>query len=149
VTFTADSNRFYATLATGGRMHLIEGDVAARRARIVADGVECPALSPDGTRVAFKKRTGGVVSSVVWRLAVLDLRTREVRELAETRSVDDQVEWLDDGHVLYALPAAAAGTAAMHVWAVAADGSGQPRLVMPDADSPVALAVAPSASAAR
>ena len=55
ITF-ADDRRFYATLQTGGRRHLVEADVSTRTAHVVGEDVECPALSPDSTRVAFKKR---------------------------------------------------------------------------------------------
>ena len=65
-------------------------------------GVECPSLSPDGTRIAFKKRNPGTV--VTWGISVLDLATLEDHPLAETRNVDDQVEWLDDQTVIYGLP---------------------------------------------
>jgi hypothetical protein len=104
VTFAPDVNRFYATLGTGGTQYLVEGNMRARRATVIRPGVECPALSPDGRRVAFKKRTieGG---ALIWRLALLDLTTMTERVLnGETRSVDDQVEWADDRHILYGLP---------------------------------------------
>ena len=139
VTFARDGNRFYATLGTRGQTYLIEGNLERREARVVRGGVECPALSPDNTRVAFKKRTGGVISAVTWRLSVLDLATGKEWELAETRSVDDQVEWLDDRQVLYGLLAAPSGTAVTNVWTVPADGSGEPRLLVPGAASPVVV----------
>jgi hypothetical protein len=139
VTFARDGNRFYATLGTRGQTYLIEGDLERREARVVRGGVECPALSPDNTRVAFKKRTGGVISAVTWRLSVLDLATGKEWELAETRSVDDQVEWLDDRQVLYGLLAAPSGTAVTNLWTVPADGSGEPRLLVPGAASPVVV----------
>ena len=63
------------------------------------ENVECPSLSPDGTRVAYKRRTGSATRP--WRLTVLDLATMRETPLAEPRSVDDQAEWLDDDHVLY------------------------------------------------
>lgn len=81
-------------------------------------------MSPDRTRVAFKKRVG----QGQWRLSVLDLKTFEERPLAETRSVDDQPEWLNDEEVLYGRDAA--------VWVVPASGGGKPRLLIPDALSP-------------
>ena len=56
-------NRFYATLGTRGQTYLIEGNLERREARVVRGGVECPALSPDNTRVAFKKRTPPAASS--------------------------------------------------------------------------------------
>ena len=105
--------RFYATLSTGGKIYLVEGDVETRRARVIAEGVECPSLSPDEKRVAFKRRQGNE-----WRLHVLDLATGRETPLAETRSVDDQVEWLDDDRILYGLIS--------DVWVVRADGRGQP-----------------------
>ncbi|MGH2350449.1 MAG: hypothetical protein ACRDJN_02400, partial [Chloroflexota bacterium] len=40
ITFARDSNRFYATLGTGGKTYLVEGDVAARQVRVLRDGVE-------------------------------------------------------------------------------------------------------------
>lgn len=68
----------------------------------------------------------------VW---VLDLGTRRRHPLAEPRSVDDQVQWLDDEHVLYALPGAADRAAIMDEWVVPADGGGEPRLFLPQAYS--------------
>jgi hypothetical protein len=139
VTFARDGNRFYATLGTGGRTYLIEGDLALREARVLRAGVECPSLSPDNTRVAFKKRTGGILAAVAWRLSVLDLVTGRDWELAEAQSVDDQVEWLDDRQIMYGLLAAPSGTAVTNVWVVPADGTGAPRLLIPGAASPVVL----------
>jgi hypothetical protein len=129
VTFARDSDRFYATMATGGRTYLIEGSVRARRARVIHENVECPSLSPDGTRVAFKKR--GPSKSKPWRLTVLDLATMRETPLAETRSVDDQAEWLDDDRVLYGLDGA--------VWTARADGRGRPRRFLAGADSPAVV----------
>jgi hypothetical protein len=139
VTFARDSNRFYATLGTGGHTYLIEGDLARREARVLRPGVECPALSPDNTRLAFKKRTGGVVTAVAWRLSVLNLVTEQEWELAETRSVDDQVEWLDDRHVLYSVLASPLWAVVTNVWSVPGDGGGTPELLVPGAASPVVV----------
>ena len=129
VTFAPDSDRFYATLATGGKTYLIEGSVGDRTAHVIHTNVECPSLSPDGTRVAYKKRVGP--SSAPWRLTVLDLATMRETPLAETHSVDDQAEWLDDGRVLYERDG--------QVWVVPADGSGSPRPYAAGADSPAAV----------
>jgi Tol biopolymer transport system component len=129
VTFGRDSDRFYATLATAGTTYLIEGSVSGRRARVIHENVECPSLSPDGTRIAYKKRTGS--GSAPWHLTVLDLATKHETPLADARSVDDQVEWLDDTHVLYAVDGA--------VWAARADGTGEPRRYIARADSPAAV----------
>jgi hypothetical protein len=129
VTFARDSDRFYATLATGGKTYLIEGSVSARRAHVVHENVECPSLSPDGTRIAYKKRTGS--STAPWRLTVLDLATMRETPLSDQRSVDDQAEWLDDGHVLYGVDGA--------VWEARADGTGQPVRFIARAGSPAAV----------
>lgn len=128
VTFAPDGRRFYATLAFGGTPYLVEGDLDARRVRIVAAHVECPSLSPDATRVAFKRADG-----LRWRLWVRDLRHGAERAVAgETRSIDDQVEWLDDTHVLYQFPSDDGNI----VYAADVDGAAPARIFMRDAWSP-------------
>ncbi len=60
--------------------------------------------------------------------------------LAETRHVDDQVEWLDDTAILYALPDPSAPTVRVtDIWQVPADGDGEPSLLLPHAFSPAVL----------
>ncbi|MFC4586676.1 TolB family protein [Sphaerisporangium corydalis] len=132
VTFTRDDNRFYATMASAGHRYLVEGDFTARTLRSVADGVECPSLSPDGTRIAFKAAVGGDPAKG-WRLSVLDLASGRRVALAESRSVDDQALWLDDHDVAYGLQRS---DGVNDVWAVPADGTGQARLLVPGANSP-------------
>lgn len=130
VTFDPrDSDRFYATLATGGRTYLIRGSVSSRTAHVLHENVECPSLSPDGTRIAYKRRTGS--DATPWRLTVLDLKTMRETSLAETRSVDDQAEWLDDHHVLYQL--------GDDTWVVPADGAGHPARFLRGAASPAVV----------
>jgi WD40-like Beta Propeller Repeat len=130
VTFApGDSDRFYATMATGGKTYLIQGSVSGRTAHTIHENVECPSLSPDGTRIAFKRRTGS--SSRPWHLTVLDLRTMRETPLAEPRSVDDQAAWLDADHVLYAVDGS--------IWSVPADGSGRPLRYVAGAGSPAAV----------
>ncbi|MEU9886269.1 hypothetical protein [Sphaerisporangium sp. NPDC051011] len=132
VTFAADDNRFYATLSTGGRRHLVEGDFTARTMRTLRDNVECPSLSPDGTRIAYKSAVGGDPKKG-WLLSVLDLASGRVTPLAETRSVDDQPAWLDDRTIAYALQT---GDGTNNTWSVPSDGTGAPRLLIPGANSP-------------
>jgi hypothetical protein len=129
VTFAQDSNAFYATLRTAGQIYLVAGDVAARTLRVVGEGVECPSLSPDNTRLAFKKRSADIDLS--WRLHVLDLETFETMPLAEVESVDDQVEWLDDDTIVYAKGG--------DLWTVPSDGGGTPGLLLRDALSPAVV----------
>lgn len=129
ITFDpADSDRFYATLATGDHHYLVEGSVSKRRMRVLRDGVECPSLSPNGMRIAYKSRIEG---SNRWRLHVLDVATLADHPVAEKRSIDDQPEWLDEGALVYS-----DGT---DVYTVPADGSGAAELLVEDATSPVAL----------
>ncbi|WP_340682732.1 hypothetical protein LCL61_29245 [Amycolatopsis coloradensis] len=135
VTFAKDDNRFFATMSTGGHRYLVEGDFVTRSVRAVRDDVECPSLSPDGTRIAFKSPVDGDPDKG-WRLSALDLSTSAVTQLAETRSVDDQAAWLDDHTVAYAIPR---GVGHSDIWSVPADGSGTPRLVIAEGDSPAAL----------
>jgi hypothetical protein len=116
VTFTADANTFYATLGSGNRRYLVMGDAARRTASVVAEGIECPALSPDHQRIAYKHRVreGG---RLIWRLAVLELSTMATHVIeGERRSVDDQVEWLDDRHIVYALPDEGSGNGGTSIW---------------------------------
>ena len=137
VTF-ADDDRFYATAASGGKTWLVEGSLNRRTVTALREDVECPSLSPDRTRIAFKKH--GDLPAGKWRLAVYDLRTRQETALAETRSVDDQAEWLDDQTVVYGLPRTAAnGASTSDVWRVPADGSGSPQVLVPDAWSPAVV----------
>jgi hypothetical protein len=136
VTF-ADDNTFYATAASGGTTWLVMGDISAQTLISIRTDVECPSLSPDGTRIAFKRH--GDLPAGQWRLAVYDLQTGQETLLAETRSVDDQAEWLDDETVIYGLPRNEAGTASTDVWAVPSDGSGDARILIHDAWSPAVV----------
>ena len=114
---------------------LVRGSVDGRTARVIHEGVECPSLSPDGTRLAFKKRIGG--ASGWWQLAVLDLSTMTDQPLwNESRSVDDQVEWLDGQHVMYHLTGK---STAADLWSAATDGVTPPSLVLANAYSPAVL----------
>jgi hypothetical protein len=138
VTFTADDNVFYATMATMNptRTYLVRGDLAAKSATVLRENVECPSLSPDGTRLVFKKKVSDDARKP-WRLYVLDLASGRETELAETRSVDDQAVWLDDRTVAYDLPAGTGSSS--DVWAVPADGTGAPVRLVAGAFSPAPL----------
>ncbi|MGA4538550.1 TolB family protein [Uniformispora flossi] len=135
VTFAADDNRFYATVATDGHRYLAEGDLATRTLRTLHDNVECPSLSPDGTRIAYKKRLPDADPSRPWRLYTLDLRTGTETATAETRTLDDQAEWLDNSTVLYTLP----GDLRADIWSTPADGGGKPKVLVKYALSPTVL----------
>jgi hypothetical protein len=133
VTVAADDRTFFATMAAGSRTWLVRGDLAARTVQAVRPGAECPSLSPDGTKVAYKKRAERLGP---WELVVLDLGTGVERPLPGTAGVDDQASWLDADHLLYSrVPRTGAKQA---VYRVRTDGSA-PQLLIPDATSPVAV----------
>jgi hypothetical protein len=134
VTFAADGDRFWATLATKGSTYLVGGALSTRTLHVIRQGVECPSVSPDGSRLAFKERVSARYSPVAWQPAILDLKTLRTRLLPETRNVDDQIAWLDNEHVAYGLPVG--GTATTDVWSLAADGSRGPVRVLRAAWSP-------------
>jgi hypothetical protein len=134
VTFAKDGSTFYASLRTGGTTFLVRGELVLRKLTVVREGAECPALSPDDRRLAYKKRVGP--SPDAWRLHVLDLETSAEQILtAETRYINDQVEWLDPAHVLYGIPRRT--TSIVDVWVAPIDGSAPARVFLPEAESPV------------
>jgi hypothetical protein len=140
VTFTPDSKGFYATLQTSGQQWLVQGDIAQQRMTVIVPNVECPSLSPDGQRIAFKRRiTPPPQGRLVWQLVVRELASGQETVLArETRNVDDQVEWVDDREIAYSLPDDTA-PAATNSWALAIDGQSAPRLLAPLAYSPAVV----------
>ncbi len=140
VTFTPDSKSFYATLQTSGQQWLVKGDIAQQRMTVIAANVECPSLSPDGQRIAFKRRVVPAPQGrAVWQLVVRELASGKETALArETRNVDDQVEWIDDREIAYALPDETT-PAATNTFALAIDGNSAPRLLAPLAYSPAVV----------
>jgi hypothetical protein len=136
VTFAKDGNTFYAALRTGGKTFLVRGELGLRKLTVMRENVECPAISPDNRLLAYKKRVGPSPDS--WRLHVLDLQTNAERIVAaETRYIDDQVEWLDDRRLLYAIPRRT--TTIADVWVAAIDGAEPSRIFLPQAESPVVV----------
>jgi dipeptidyl aminopeptidase/acylaminoacyl peptidase len=129
VTFGPDSDTYYATLSSGGVNYLVTGRVQSRQLRVVRTGVECPSLSPDGTQIAYKHRA----SRDTWQLRLYDLQSGTERALShETRSVDDQVDWLDDRHLIYQV----VGPGGSNVWSIETSGDAAPRLLVEHAFSP-------------
>ncbi len=130
VTVADDDRTFYATLGSGNTTWLVKGDLAAKTMATVRESAECPSLSPDQTRVAYKKRGGRLGG---WQLFVLDLASGRETRLPGSDGVDDQAAWLSDRAVAYAkVPTGGSPT----IYESAADGTGEPRLLVSGASSP-------------
>ncbi|MFE7168685.1 TolB-like translocation protein [Streptomyces sp. NPDC057616] len=136
VTFAHDDDTFYATLNTANKTYLVRGSLSRHKVTTLIENVECPSLSPDETRVAFKKRI--LSRTDLWHEYVLDLKTLKETPLAERHSVDDQATWLDDKTVAYALPSQG-NVGSTDLWSTPADGTGTPRLLIAGASSPAPL----------
>ena len=136
VTFARDNDTFYATLATAGNHYLVKGSINDRSAEVIHSGVECPSLSPDDKRIAFKRRVGSPTRGW-WQVVVLDLSTMAERPLwNEARSVDDQVDWLDEQHILYSLTGSETGA---DVWVLSVDSHEPARPFVHAAHSPAVV----------
>jgi hypothetical protein len=131
VAFERDGDRFFATLATDSERYLAAGSVTERRLTVIRKGVANEALSPDGRRLAVKRL---LADRGFWQLAVIELSTWAEQDLLQgTRSVDDQVEWLDDRHVMY--HDVDGDTTAL--WMLPIDGVNGPSVLVKDAYSGV------------
>jgi hypothetical protein len=130
MTFADDDRTFYATLGSGTQTWLVKGDVKTQEVRTMRTNAECPSLSPDGKRVAYKKR-GGTLGA--WQLFVLELETGKETRLPGTDGLDDQAAWLDGDTLAYAKVPQAQAPA---IYASAADGTGEPRVLVESASSP-------------
>ncbi|WP_249776602.1 hypothetical protein [Leifsonia sp. C5G2] len=134
VTFAGDGNTFYATAASAGRTWLVRGNLRGRTIVAVREGAECPSLSPDGKRVAYKKKQG-TADAARWTLAVYDLASKAETVLPLKGDVDDQTEWLNDHTLLFGLPVA--GTEGdYNLYTAPADGSAAEKLFIEHAWSP-------------
>ncbi len=132
-----DSDLFYATLGTANSgTEIVAGRVSTTRIDVVASNASCPEVSPDGKTIVAKEQRGDK-----FQLIAIDLESGARRDLGETRSVDDQVEWIDNQTILYGMPNPDEGTEAQPVFDIyalnTAPGSA-PRLIVPFADSPAA-----------
>jgi dipeptidyl aminopeptidase/acylaminoacyl peptidase len=128
VTFERDSDRFFAFVSTPTERYLAAGSLRERRMRTIRTGVACESLSPEGRTLVVKKPG----DAGFWQLAVIDLRTWQERDLAQgPRSVDDQVEWLDEEHVLF--HNVDGNTTSL--WVLPIDGINGPHVLVKDAYS--------------
>lgn len=134
VTFAADAQTFYATVASGGQTWLMRGSLSDRTLRAVASNAECPSLSPDGRHIAYKKRRGATMP-VHWDIAVLDLATHKEQLIRLPNGLDDQLEWLDDRTLLFGQPRPNA-VGDSDVWRLDAAAGSTPELFIEHAWSP-------------
>ena len=129
LTFERDADRFFATAVTPTERYLMAGSVRERRLSVIRPGIASEAISPDGTNLIAKRL---VRERGFWQLVVIDLQTWTEHDLPQgPRSVDDQVEWFDDNHVVYH-DVDDEGTA---LWLLPVDGSSGPRVLIKDAYS--------------
>lgn len=131
LTVGSDDRTFYATLASGGFTWLVKGDLVSKSVTSLRRDAECPSLSPDGTKVAYKKRIGRLGP---WDLAVLDLATGTEKRLPGTAGIDDQATWLTESELAFAAVPKDAKLPAVHV--APADGSQPAKVLIADATSP-------------
>lgn len=95
----AAPGRFVATVGAGGEVFLVQGDLAAKTLVLLRKDMECPSYSPDGKRIAFKRRKPGGG----WLPAVYEPASGREWVLQEARSLDDQILWLDNDTIAYEL----------------------------------------------
>jgi len=128
VAFDLDGDRFFAAVSASGERYLVSGSLAHRAMTALRAGIASESLSPDGALLVIKKpREQGV-----WQLAVLDVRTWKERDLNQgSRSVDDQVEWFGNQHVMFH----DTDGETTSLWVLSVDGSGPPRVLLKDAYS--------------
>jgi len=116
VTFKGDGNGFFATVRFGGNIFLAEGSLEENRLSVLQAGISAPSLSPDQSRLAFARLVSNI--GPTWRFHVLDLASGTMTELPESKSIDDQMEWMGDSDLLYGF--------ATDIWMIAADGGSSP-----------------------
>jgi hypothetical protein len=117
----------------GSRWH---GDLGENWARPRDDGAVALEREAGGlgrSDHVYKQR--GNLPAGQWRLVRYDVATGHVTPLGETRSVDNEVEWLDDSQILYGIPRTGTEAGTSDVWELSVDGSG-PTMLIPEAWSP-------------
>ena len=136
VTFDpSNSDHFLVTVYFDGQPYLGEGNVASKSIRVLQQGVECPSYSPDGKRIAFKSRTG----PTRWSPAVMDLATGKTTVYEHIQdSVDDQIEWLDSGTLVFQITQTPlVGSAQINLYTLnLSKNQSNPQLWLEDAKSP-------------
>lgn len=130
-----DEDEFYITGFYGDAPEIMRGRLSDMTAEPTGWVGSCPSVSPDGQTVVYKeiRDTGG------FDLIAVDVATNERWTLGESRSVDDQVEWLDNDTILYALHPEGGETPLQpefDIWMLDIAEGSEPVLFLPNADSP-------------
>jgi hypothetical protein len=133
VTFIGNGPTFYATLGTGGHRYLLRGDITTRTMTVLGPEGACPSVAPDARTVVFKQADP---VSRADHFVAMSVATGVTTRLPEGRSVDDQVNWLDDATVVYGVAGGVMSSTDFDVWAAPASGTGVARLLVPHASSP-------------
>lgn len=138
VTFV-DTDEFYVTGFFGGEPEILSGSFDRKTLEPTGYEGSCPSISPDGRYLVFKDS----FDDGVYSLRVVELATGEQWTLGETRSVDDQVEWLDNDTILYAVhPDGDDGSDVQpqfDIWMLDVAPGSEPELFLPAADSPAVV----------
>ena len=103
----------------------LHGRVEGARARCAVPGCTAPGEYKAPLQPANFDGPGA------WRFTVLNLATMRETPLAETESIDDQIEWIDGDRLVYGK----AGS----LWTVRSDGTGTPELFAANALSPAVI----------
>lgn len=133
-----DDNDFYVTGFFGDVPEIMQGDIDARTLRPTGFEGSCPSLSPDQKTLVFKRAR----ADEGFDLVAVDLASGDSWTLAESRSVDDQVEWLDNDTILYALHPDGEESLVQpefDVWKLDLAEGSEPEIFLPAADSPAAI----------
>ncbi|MBU4215387.1 MAG: hypothetical protein KJ792_12110 [Actinobacteria bacterium] len=103
-----DDDTFYVSAASqsAGKTWIATGKISTRTISTLREGGECPSVSPDRSKVAYKKVQRVQDGQKVWAYAVLDVGSGTETLYPVTEGCDDQIEWLDDTTILYGMPRA-------------------------------------------
>lgn len=130
-----DEDEFYITGFYGGDPEIMRGRLSDMTLHPTDWIGSCPSVSPDGKTVVYKEDRG----NDEFNLVAVDVATGDRWTLGETRSVDDQVEWLDDDTILYSLHPEGGDNPVQpefDIWMLDIAQDAEPELFLPNADSP-------------
>lgn len=135
ITFAPDEDEVYVTGFYGEQPEIMRGTLNDMTLAPTGWIGSCPSLSPDGKTLVFKEaRQDGT-----FELVAVDVESNTKMKLGEERSVDDQVEWLDNDTILYAVHPEGGDNPVQpefDIWMLDIAPGSEPVLFLPNADSP-------------